>query len=336
MKLAGTTTLFDPVFGCGMLDRFGRQINYLRISVTDRCNLRCIYCKATGTGPNLRPDELLTSPEIVAVSRAAAGEGIDRIRITGGEPLLREDVVGLVAALKAVPGITQITMTTNGLLLAPRVKPLKAAGLSRVNISLDTLKADRFRSVTGGRLEDALRGLEEAEAQFPGTKVNVVVMRGVNDDEVADFARMTLTREIEIRFIEYMAFGEGPLADHARFISTDEILQSLRGVGKLVPIEHDQRAGPARRYRIEGARGAIGFITPVSEPFCGRCNRLRLTSEGKLRSCLLHGGEVDVRAILRGAGDRPSLLRDALHRAADLKPARHKGCGTVCMSKVGG
>jgi cyclic pyranopterin phosphate synthase len=344
-----------------MLDRFGRQINYLRISVTDRCNLRCVYCRAAEAGPYLPHEDLLTLDEIVAMVRAAVAEGVDRVRLTGGEPLLREDIVALVAALRAVRGIKAITMTTNGLLLAPKVAALKAAGLSRLNISLDTLRADRFHSVTGGKLEDVLRGIQEAEAHFEGIKLNVVVMRGVNDDEVADFVLMTMNKEIEVRFIEHMALGEGRLANPASFVSADEVLESICKVGRLTPVEHDFRAGPARRFRFDGARGTIGLITPVSQPFCGRCNRLRLTSEGKLRSCLLRGGEVDVRAILRNGAsnvfaDRPAepaglnaghaglpigkntqeLLREALHKAADLKPKWHEGCGTVCMSKVGG
>ena len=318
-----------------MYDHFGRQINYLRISVTDRCNLRCVYCRATGDGPYLRAEDLLTLEEIVAVMRAAVAEGIDRVRLTGGEPLLREDIVPLVAALRAVPGVKWITMTTNGLLLAPKAGDLKAAGLSRINISLDTLRADRFRSMTGGGLEDVLRGIEAAEAHFNGVKLNVVVMRGVNDDEVGDLALMTLGRAVEVRFIEHMAMGEGRLADAASFVPADEILASIRKVGRLTPIEHDERAGPAQRFRLEGVAGAIGIITPVSQPFCGRCNRLRLTSEGRLRSCLLRGGEVDVRTILRN-GPSEAALREALHRAADLKPAWHEGCGKACMSKVGG
>jgi cyclic pyranopterin phosphate synthase len=319
-----------------MLDQFGRQINYLRISVTDRCNLRCVYCRGKGDTPYLRREELLSLQEIVAVVRAAVAEGIDRVRLTGGEPLLREDIVPLVAALKEVRGLAEITLTTNGLLLAAVAAALKEAGLTRVNISLDTLKPERFHSVTGGRLEDVLRGLHGAERVFPVTKVNVVVMRGVNDDEVGDFALLTVGKAVEVRFIEHMALGEETLANPSRFMSADEILESVRKVGRLTAIEHDDRAGPARRYRLEGARGTIGLITAVSQPFCERCNRLRLTSEGKLRSCLLHGGEVDLRPILRGGGAREGVLREALHRAADLKPVRHNGCSTVCMSKVGG
>jgi cyclic pyranopterin phosphate synthase len=318
-----------------MFDRFGRQVNYLRISVTDRCNLRCAYCRATGDGPFLAAEDLLTLDEIVSVMQAAVAEGIDRVRLTGGEPLLREDIVELVVALRTIPGLGQIGMTTNGLLLAAKAGGLKAAGLSRVNVSLDTLRADRFRSVTGGGLEEVQRGIRAAEAQFGGVKLNVVVMRGVNDDEVGDFALMTLGRAVEVRFIEHMAMGEGRLADAASLVTGDEILALIRKVGRVRAVEHDERAGPARRFRLEGAAGTIGIITPVSQPFCGRCNRLRLTSEGRLRSCLLRGGEVDVRTILRNAPSK-AALREALHRAADLKPAWHEGCGMVCMSKVGG
>ncbi len=318
-----------------MLDRFGRKINYLRISVTDRCNLRCLYCRLSD-GAHLRADEALMLDEIVAVARAAAAEGIDRVRITGGEPLLRNDLLDLVAALRRLAGIAQITMTTNGLLLAPMAKPLKAAGLSRLNISLDTLQPHRFQSVTGGRLQDVLDGIAQAEAHFDGTKLNVVVMRGVNEDEVGDFGLMTVDRPVEVRFIEHMAMGEKRLAAPQTFVSTGEILETLRRVGPLEAVEHDEKAGPARRFRLQGARGTIGLITPVSEPFCGRCNRLRLTSEGKLRSCLLRGGEVDVRPILRNGGQCEAQLRHALHRAADLKPQWHEGRGEVCMSKVGG
>lgn len=321
-----------------MQDRFGRHINYLRLSVTDRCNLKCVYCK--GAGAYLRSDDLLTRDEIVAVVRAAVAEGIDRVRLTGGEPLMRQDIVSVVSALREIRGIREISMTTNGLLLGRYAGELKAAGLSRVNISLDTLSTERFRSITGGHLEEVLNGVEQAEANFNSVKLNVVVMRRVNLDEVEAFAAMTMNRPIEVRFIEHMALGGKRLSDSEQFVPAAEVLEILSRLGNLMPIGHDTRSGPAQRFRYKNARGTIGLITPVSAPFCGHCNRLRLTAEGKLRSCLLQGGEVDVRTILRNeTPNRDSLfmaLRQAFHRAADLKPLQHEGCGTVCMSRVGG
>ncbi|MGE5508531.1 MAG: GTP 3',8-cyclase MoaA [Chitinophagales bacterium] len=310
-----------------MKDAFGREISYLRIAVTDRCNLRCTYCMpAEGVAPQ-RHEEILRYEEIARLVSAGISTGIRRVRLTGGEPLVRRDIVDLVAALKALPGLDEISLTTNGTLLAPLAARLAAAGLRRVNVSLDSLRPDRFRFLTrGGEVDRVLAGIDQALAVGLGpVKINAVVMAGVNDDELLDLARLSLQREVHVRFIELMAIGQSA-ARGGGYVASAVLWERLQPlvaeVGGAVE-EHVPGNGPARSYRLSGARGTVGFISPVSDRFCDRCNRLRLTADGHLRPCLLSSREIDVRDALRSAAS-PRELADLFRQAVALKPAEQE------------
>ena len=336
----------------GLVDSFGRSIDYLRISVTDRCNLRCIYCMPSEGVPHISHSEILSYEEIRAVVRAAAQLGIRRVRLTGGEPLVRADFPELVKMLSRIEGITELSLTTNGALLKDYAHALKQAGLSRVNVSLDTLRADRFRDITRqGELEDVLAGIEAAqEAGLHPIKINTVVMRGINDDEILDFARLTITEGWHVRFIELMPFvTDNPPEGHSsgrkansrsQFMSADEVKERLDTLGELNPCLPITGNGPAKYLRFPKAGGTIGFITPVSQHFCFNCNRLRLTAEGKLRPCLLSDSEIDLRQPLRG-GASPEKLKQIITEAIQKKPKEHKlsrghTSRKRLMSQVGG
>jgi len=330
-------------------DTLGRQITYLRVSVTDRCNLRCLYCMPIG-GVEFKPrEEILTYEEIARVVHLCASLGVRKVRLTGGEPLIRRDLVDLVTALVRIPGIDEVTLTTNGLLLDRYAEPLARAGLRRVNVSLDTLHPDRFRRITrGGDINRVWAGIRAAEqAGLYPIKLNVVVVRGLNDDELGDLARLTLDHEWHVRFIELMPFRTEPEwgpdlpPPGDRYVSLDEMLERLRSLGDLEPVGHAvDGSGPARYLRIPRAKGSLGFISPVGFHFCDGCNRLRLTADGHIRPCLLCAEELDVRAALRsGAGDREllALLREATH----IKPPSHLLAEHVVpkgrpMSAIGG
>jgi cyclic pyranopterin phosphate synthase len=285
---------------------------------------------------------ILSFEEILAIIKHGVSLGVNKIRLTGGEPLVRRGIETLVKRIVEIDGINDVAMTTNGIFLKDFADTLKDSGLSRLNISLDTLRSDRFFDVTrGGRLKDVLDGIEKIlKAGFAGTKVNVVVMRGQNDDEIQDFVRYILERDIELRFIELMASGWKDMVEEERFMPTSEIMQKVEEVGKLVPIKQRMGGGPATIYKIKGALGTIGFISAVSKPFCSTCNRLRLTSDGKLRSCLLRGGEVDVKDILRsGISCREELgnkLTGAFMQATNMKPITHSGKNNAVMYQIGG
>ena len=289
-----------------LFDSFGRRINYLRISVTDRCNLRCIYCMPP-EGVSLIPrSELLSYEEISAIAQTAVELSINKIRLTGGEPLVRLELPKLIGMLSQIEGIDEISLTTNGTLLKRYAVELKRAGLSRVNVSLDTFKADRFRYITRcGELKDVLEGIEAArDAGLQPIKINTVVMRGVNDDEVLDFANITYEEGWHVRFIELM-----PFARVTDFIPSSEIRQRVMSLGSLEPCLPIIGNGPARYYRLPEARGTIGFISPISEPFCSYCNRLRLTSDGQLCPCLLSDDGIDLKGPLRSNAKRPEIRR---------------------------
>jgi len=285
---------------------------------------------------------ILSFEEILKIVKQGVSLGVNKIRLTGGEPLVRKGIETLVKRITEIDEINDVAMTTNGIFLKEFAETLKDSGLSRLNISLDTLRSDRFFDVTrGGRLKDVLDGIEKIlKAGFTGTKVNVVVMRGHNDDEIQDFVRYILERDIELRFIELMASGWKDMAEEERFMPTSEIMQQVEEVGEPVPIKQRIGGGPATIYKIKGALGTIGFISAVSKPFCSTCNRLRLTSDGKLRSCLLRGGEVDVKDILRsGISCREELgnkLTGAFMQATNMKPITHSGKNDAVMYQIGG
>jgi len=324
----------------GLSDSFQRPISYLRISITDRCNLRCIYCMPPG-GISLIPrSDILSYEEIHAIVSVAAELGITKVRLTGGEPLVRLELTRLIAMLAGVRGIDDISMTTNGVLLSKYARELKEAGLGRVNISLDSLRGDRFQRITGqDRLRDVLDGIEKArEVGLRPVKINMVVIRGLNDDEILDFARVTTSEGWHVRFIELMPFLTRDAA--LQFVPVSEIRERILGLGSLEPCLPSAGNGPARYFRLPGARGTIGFIGPISDHFCVDCNRLRLTSDGRLRPCLLSDGEVDLRKPLR-EGASPEELKRLIREAVRRKPERHYLAeGTVpsgmAMVRIGG
>ncbi len=334
-----------------ILDDCHRPINYLRISVTDRCNFRCLYCQPEEGIDLLHREEVLSYEEIICIAQAASELGITKIRLTGGEPLIRAGLTDLVAKLAAIKGIDDISLTTNGMLLAHFAVALKKAGLKRVNVSLDSLKPERFESITRyGKLSQVLEGIEAArKAGLVPVKINTVVMRGINDDEVIDFARLTLQDGWHVRFIELMPFGvENPPEEHnigklrqsQQFVSVQEIKDKIKTLGELSPSADMKGNGPAKYFRLPGAKGTLGFISPVSEHFCFNCNRLRLTADGKLRPCLLSDMEIDLRPSIRGCAD-PEVIKAKIIEAIKSKPKQHHlNEGSVpqnrFMSQVGG
>jgi len=336
----------------GLSDTFNRPINYLRISVTDRCNLRCIYCLPPEGIRLLTHGEVLTYEEITSVAGLAAELGINKVRLTGGEPLVRARLSELVAMLAGIEGIDDISLTTNGVLLKQCAAELKQAGLKRVNVSLDSLNRDKFKRIARHNdLDEVLKGIEAAKTcGLNPVKVNMVVMRGINDDEVADFARLSIVEGWHVRFIELMPFAADNPPDghsigsranlHPAFVSADEIKERLNGLGKLEPSLPITGNGPARYFRLPQAGGTIGFIAPVSQHFCFSCNRLRLTAEGKLRPCLLSDNEIDLRQPLR-SGASPQELKKVIIEAIQAKPQKHElaqgpASRKRLMSQVGG
>lgn len=315
-----------------LVDPFQRVISYLRVSVTDRCNLRCVYCMPE-EGIEFQPrEEILRYEEILTVVRVGASMGLRKVRLTGGEPLVRHGIADLVAMINSVPGIEDISLTTNGIALPRMAEPLARAGLRRVNISLDTLRPERFHQITRwGRYEDVMEGIAAARAaRLSPIKINVVGMRRINDDEVLDFARSTYEQDWDVRFIELMPFLEEQetcIKDMSLvlgFVPTEKIKQQIeRELGHLEPSETKVGHGPARYFKLLGAKGNIGFISPVTqEHFCESCNRMRLTADGRIRPCLLTDREVDLKSTLRGGGDEQAL-RERILEALRTKPDAH-------------
>jgi GTP 3',8-cyclase len=307
-----------------LIDGFSRPITYLRVSVTDKCNLRCVYCMPESGLPWLGRDEILSYEEIVEVVRAAASVGVRSIRLTGGEPLLRRELSRLVGALAEIAGIDDIAISTNGLLLSDQIEELAAAGLRRINLSLDTLRADRFEAIARRRgLDLVLRGLDAAiAAGLAPVKLNCVVMRGRNDDELFEFAALTKDRPIYVRFIEVMPVHENLDLARDTYVSSDEILERISAGGELYPVAGPPGNGPARYFAFPGAIGAVGVISPLSHDYCDRCNRVRLTADGRLRLCLFGDHALDLRSPLR-AGASTEQLASLLRSAMLIKPARH-------------
>ncbi|MBA7669970.1 GTP 3',8-cyclase [subsurface metagenome] len=305
----------------GLSDSFQRPIDYLRISVTDRCNLRCIYCMpAEGVGL-MSHNDILTYEEIQAIVQAAAELGINKVRLTGGEPLARSGLSKLIQMLVQIDAIDDISLTTNGTLLGRYAAELKSAGLRRVNVSLDTLKPEKFEFITRQDMfSDVLEGIDVARSVgLNPVKINTVVMSGINDDELLDFAAKTINEEWHVRFIEFMPFVD---KSAPQFVPVSDIRNRLELLGELEPCLPSAGNGPAKYFRFPHSRGTIGFITPVSEHFCFQCNRLRLTADGKLRPCLLAEDEIDLKQPLR-SGISLAGLKQLIEEAVARKPLQH-------------
>jgi cyclic pyranopterin phosphate synthase len=322
-----------------------RPINYLRVSITDRCNLRCVYCMPKEGVPRLEHQEVLTYEEILKLVQVFTGLGIQKVRVTGGEPLVRKGVLDFLKALKEIPGIRDISLTTNGVLLGPYARPLFALGIRRINISLDSLDPVRYAQITRKNMFPLTwEGIQEAErAGFDPIKINCVPVGGLNFQEIEAFARLSLTKPYHIRFIEFMPVGEGNGWSAEKVVPSEEILKRIRSLGELIPVKEDKWDGPARRYRFNGAPGEIGIISPLTRHFCGTCNRLRLTSDGKLRTCLFAREEIDLKTPLSegaGPGELEDLVRGAIRRKkaeGQQKPAGgfYRKCQRG-MSQIGG
>ena len=324
-----------------LVDRFGRCIRYLRISVTDRCNLRCVYCLPARGVRWLPREEILRFEEIREVVRAGSELGIAHVRLTGGEPLARENLSELVRMLAGMPEITDLSLTTNGVLLARQARALADAGLRRVNVSLDTLHPERFRAITRfGTIKDVWEGISAAlEAGLSPVKLNVVVMRGVNDDEIMELGRLTWDRPLHVRFIELMPIGE--YFSREKLVPAEEIVARLSSLGALEPVGSPAGCGPARTFAWKGAVGTVGVIGAVTQAFCEQCNRLRLTATGRLRPCLDDTASVDLVPGLRPVVDHRRLAELFQHAVAE-KPEQHTmaqreaGMPRLCMAEVGG
>jgi len=304
-------------------DSYGRKINYLRLSVTDCCNLRCFYCMPAEGIRKVEHSDILRYEELIRVAKAAVKLGVEKIRVTGGEPLVRKGILGFLAGLNAIPGLKRLVLTTNGVNLEEMAQELRFAGVESLNISMDSLRPDRFSAITrGGELERVLRGIDAVErAGFPYLKINVVAMRGVNDDELDDFAALTIDKPVKVRFIEYMPTFQG---DHDRSLSVpgEELLERLSRTYALERVEKQALDGPASYHRIKGAAGEIGFITPISCHFCHECNRIRVTSKGIVKGCLFDNGTLDLKPIL--AQDDDAAVEQALRQVVLMKQGKHQ------------
>lgn len=334
-----------------LVDGNGRPVRYLRVSVTDRCNLRCRYCTPSEEFVSLSHDQIISYEEIQRLAAILAPRGVSSVRITGGEPLVRKHLGRLVRSLSDTPGIMDISLTTNGYLLGDLAGSLKEAGLSRVNISLDSLREDRFAWITGpngeggsGGLNRVLGGVEAAgRSGLSPVKINAVLMRGFNDDELEEFAALTKDRDYEVRFIEFMPMSPEGFWGPEKVVTAAEVIGRLETVhGSLIPLGRGKGSGPAVRYQVPGYRGTVGFITPVSQHFCIECNRIRITADGRIRTCLFSDNEMDLLEPLRsGASDEQILA--IIQRALEGKPEGHrmgkgegvKGCART-MSHIGG
>ena len=328
-----------------LIDSHNRKINYLRISITDRCNLRCRYCMPQEGVSQFGHAEVLRFEEICRIASIAARRGISKIRITGGEPLVRKDTVQLVAQLARLGGIQDLSMTTNGILLDKFAADLRQAGLQRVNISMDSLNPDKYRQITrGGDLSEVWAGVAAArKAGLSPIKINIVAISGFNDDEILDFARLTIREDLQVRFIEFMPIGESSEWRPDQSLPASEVKRRIEELAPLLPFENGRNSsdGPARLFKMPGAAGTIGIISPVSDHFCTSCNRLRLTADGKLKTCLFSDEETDLKSLIRsGASDE--ILQKILNQAISQKPLRH---GTIIagmkrcqrpMVKIGG
>jgi GTP 3',8-cyclase len=330
-----------------LVDMFSRTISYLRLSLTDRCNLRCVYCMPVDDENGLQVmqhKDLLSYEELLRIVELAVGMGMNKIRLTGGEPLVRRGVMDFIASLSQIDGLDEIRLTTNGVLLHEKAAGLYAAGIRKLNISLDTMRPERFKKITGADLfHQVWKGIETATRLGFDVKLNVVAMKGVNDDEFVDFAKLALDKPFQVRFIEFMPVGDHSTWNEASYISSSDLKKKIGTLGTLEPLPGCKMDGPARVYSLtteKGLKGNVGFISPISHHFCDTCNRLRLTSAGRLRACLLHDREADLKSLLRkGATD--DEIRGLIKQTILDKPKGHtlaedqlKCSGQ--MSRIGG
>lgn len=306
-----------------LVDRCHRNINYLRVSITDHCNLQCIYCTGDKPFKKLAHEEILRFEEILRIIRIGTTLGIRKVRITGGEPLARKGVYDFLGGLREIEALEDISLTTNGVMLKNNLHKIKAAGIKRLNISLDTLDPEKYAEITGKHFfENVRQGMDAAaRAGFAPIKINTVALRGINDDEFIRLAELSINNPFHIRFIEEMPIG-GAEIRHRNPILIPEIKERISPLGKLHPVPHGSLDGPAERFRLDGAMGEIGFISAISHHFCAQCNRLRLTADGRLRPCLLSDEAIDIKTPLRsGASDKE--LSDIIVKTVSLKKTEH-------------
>lgn len=331
----------------GLVDMFSRTISYLRLSLTDRCNLRCVYCMPVDSAGGLQVlqhEDLLSYEELLRIVELVVAMGMNKLRLTGGEPLVRRGVMDFITALSKIDGLDEIRLTTNGVLLHEKAEGLYDAGIRKLNISLDTMRPERFKKIAGKDLfHQVWRGIETACELGFDVKLNVVAMKGVNDDEFIDFARLALKKPYQVRFIEFMPVGSDSTWEEASYISSSDLKKIIGSLGRLEALPGCRMDGPARVYSLtdaDGQQGRIGFISPISHHFCDTCNRLRLTSAGKLRACLLHDREADLKTLLR-SGATDEEIRGLIRKTILDKPKGHtlaedqaKCSGQ--MSRIGG
>lgn len=306
-----------------LIDSYDRPIDYLRISVTDRCNLRCSYCVPPTPFAHMKHTDILSYEELIRLVRVGISLGIRKVRLTGGEPFARKGLIGFIRELTALDGLEDLAVTTNGTLIADEIQRLKEAGLTRINISLDSLKPERFAKITGKDLFfEVKRTIAGAlEAGLAPVKINTVLLDGVNGDEVEAFARLTFAHPVQVRFIEYMPIGKGSGPEHSELLAP-AITRRLEALGALSPVLRGANDGPARRFKIHGAKGEVGLISPMTNHFCATCNRLRLTADGHLRPCLLSDTTVDIMEALRHGADDEALAALFRHAVA-IKSKQH-------------
>ena len=327
-----------------LIDSYQRKIDYLRVSVTDRCNLRCVYCMPAEGIDTMSCKDILSYEEMIRIIRVAAAHGVTKVRITGGEPLVRKNISNFINKISKIKGIKDLSLTTNGVLLKNFARNLAGAGLKRVNVSLDSLNPQKYEKITlSDHIYRVFEGLEEAEKLgLTPVKINVVIIKGLNDDEIVDFAMLTKKKPYHIRFIEYMPFNAQEDWNIHKCISSSEIITEINRFQKIFPVERKgEVAGPANNYRFEDGVGELGFISPISDHFCSSCNRLRLTADGRLRTCLFSDDEINIKSFMReGCSDEE--LERVLFGAVKTKPKNHiigenlfKKC-TRSMTLIGG
>lgn len=318
-----------------MKDSFGREINYLRISLTDRCNLRCEYCMPEKGVSKIKHEDVLTLEEIYEVIKVFVDLGINKIRFTGGEPLVRLGVVDLISKVSKLEGVNEIAMTTNATLLEAYAMDLKKAGLTRLNISLDTLNKEKYKEITrGGNLDKVLDGIKKAkEVGLTPIKINTVLIGGFNEDEIPKLVSLTKDQKIDIRFIELMPIGEAAGFASSKFIPNSRILDAVQ---ELLPVEAEDKSSPAVYYKLPDALGRVGIINPISCKFCSNCNRVRLTSTGKLKLCLHSNREIDIREALRNKDDIKELIKEAIYSKEEEHHLENKEYISRNMNQIGG